>query len=43
MQGGNGGDGAISLLSEYGNEFAGPAGGDGGSGGHVIFKVSKKH
>ena len=36
---GNGGDGCISLLSEYANENAGPDGGDGGNGGHVIFEV----
>lgn len=39
--GGNGGDGCISLLRIFANEFAGPDGGDGGSGGHVVFHVSK--
>ncbi|XP_015519742.1 mitochondrial ribosome-associated GTPase 2 isoform X1 [Neodiprion pinetum] len=37
---GNGGDGAISFLHLWANEFAGPDGGDGGSGGHVIFQAS---
>ena len=37
--GGNGGDGCISLLRVHSNEFAGPDGGDGGSGGHVVFHV----
>ncbi|XP_046736886.1 mitochondrial ribosome-associated GTPase 2 isoform X1 [Diprion similis] len=36
---GNGGDGNISFLRLWANEFAGPDGGDGGSGGHVIFQV----
>lgn len=38
--GGKGGDGCISLLRLFGNEFAGPDGGDGGSGGHIVFHVS---
>ncbi|XP_046736887.1 mitochondrial ribosome-associated GTPase 2 isoform X2 [Diprion similis] len=37
---GNGGDGNISFLRLWANEFAGPDGGDGGSGGHVIFQAS---
>ncbi|XP_039301155.1 mitochondrial ribosome-associated GTPase 2-like, partial [Nilaparvata lugens] len=37
--GGNGGDGSISFLSLWANEFAGPDGGDGGSGGHVLFQA----
>lgn len=39
--GGKGGDGCSSFLSLYCNEFAGPDGGDGGSGGHVVFQASK--
>uniref|UniRef100_A0A8D8XYV5 Mitochondrial ribosome-associated GTPase 2 n=1 Tax=Cacopsylla melanoneura TaxID=428564 RepID=A0A8D8XYV5_9HEMI len=37
--GGNGGDGAISLLSNLCTENAGPDGGNGGNGGHVIFQA----
>ena len=37
--GGNGGNGCVQMLSLYANEFAGPAGGDGGNGGHVVFKA----
>lgn len=36
---GNGGDGCISFLSVWCKDHAGPDGGDGGSGGHVIFQV----
>ena len=38
--GGDGGDGSLSLCSLYANEFAGPDGGDGGCGGHVIFTAN---
>lgn len=38
-QGGRGGDGCVSFLSLWANEFAGPDGGDGGSGGHVLFQA----
>lgn len=38
--GGKGGDGAISFLRLWVNDRAGPDGGNGGSGGHVIFEVS---
>ena len=40
VEGGKGGDGRISFLSEFAVEFAGPDGGDGGHGGHVIFQAS---
>lgn len=42
FQGGRGGDGCISMLSLYANEFAGPAGGNGGCGGHIVLKASKE-
>ncbi len=38
---GNGGDGSIHLASVFAQEFAGPDGGSGGNGGHVIFRASK--
>ncbi|XP_044750206.1 mitochondrial ribosome-associated GTPase 2 [Coccinella septempunctata] len=38
--GGKGGDGCISFLHLWSNEYAGPDGGDGGNGAHVIFKAS---
>ena len=40
VEGGKGGDGSISFLSEFAVEFAGRDGGDGGHGGHVIFQAS---
>ncbi|XP_034231472.1 uncharacterized protein LOC117639705 [Thrips palmi] len=40
--GGNGGEGCISLLRLWANEFAGPDGGDGGSGGHVVFHSTRE-
>ncbi|XP_051168097.1 mitochondrial ribosome-associated GTPase 2 [Leptopilina boulardi] len=40
VEGGFGGDGIISFLQLFGNDKAGPSGGDGGNGGHVIFEVS---
>jgi len=38
--GGSGGDGSSLFLSLYRKEYAGPSGGDGGNGGHVIFEAS---
>ncbi|XP_030376639.1 mitochondrial ribosome-associated GTPase 2 [Scaptodrosophila lebanonensis] len=38
--GGKGGDGCVSFLQLWCNERAGPDGGDGGSGGHVVFQAS---
>nr|XP_022901807.1 mitochondrial ribosome-associated GTPase 2 [Onthophagus taurus] len=38
--GGKGGDGCISFLHLWANERAGPDGGDGGNGAHVIFRAS---
>lgn len=40
--GGKGGDGCISFLQLWANENAGPDGGHGGNGGHVILKVIEK-
>lgn len=37
--GGRGGDGEIAFLHLSRNPFAGPSGGDGGNGGHVIFQA----
>lgn len=37
---GKGGDGNISFLHLFANENAGPDGGDGGSGGHVVFQAT---
>ncbi|KAL1123985.1 hypothetical protein AAG570_001755, partial [Ranatra chinensis] len=38
--GGAGGDGCVSLLRLWANENAGPDGGDGGCGGHVLIQAS---
>lgn len=39
VRGGKGGDGCVSFLSLFMNDCAGPDGGDGGCGGHVILEV----
>lgn len=36
---GKGGDGVVRWLHEYAREFGGPSGGDGGSGGNVVFRA----
>lgn len=41
FQGGKGGDGCISMLSEWCNEFAGPDGGKGGNGGHIVLRANR--
>lgn len=40
FSGGKGGDGCISMLSEFCREFGGPDGGNGGNGGHVVLQAN---
>lgn len=40
--GGNGGDGCISMLHLFANEFAGPCGGNGGKGGHIVLRANHR-
>lgn len=42
FRGGRGGNGCISMLHEFANEFAGPDGGNGGCGGHVVLRASRQ-
>lgn len=39
VRAGSGGHGAVSLGRVFANPRAGPDGGDGGAGGHVVFEV----
>lgn len=41
VSGGRGGNGSVSFMKLFGNENAGPDGGDGGTGGHVVFRASE--
>lgn len=38
-QAGRGGNGVVRWLHEKGKEFGGPAGGDGGNGGDIVFRA----
>lgn len=38
LEGGNGGDGCVAFAKVFLNAKAGPCGGDGGNGGHVVLR-----
>lgn len=38
LEGGNGGDGCVAFAKIFLNAKAGPCGGDGGNGGHVVLR-----
>ncbi|CCW60155.1 unnamed protein product [Phytomonas sp. EM1] len=42
LSSGNGGDGASIMAHEHGNEFAGPGGGNGGTGGNVMLRCNRR-
>ena len=42
LKAGNGGHGCIAFLREKFRAKGGPCGGDGGRGGHIVFKVNNQ-